>query len=97
MIVGLLKIWLNLHGIGSLKEKRSIVKSVVGRVKSRYNFSIAEVESHDSKMQAVLGLSVVANDTAFVNKQMDTVINFITADGRFYVGRIEREIFPFNE
>jgi hypothetical protein len=97
MIVGLLKIWLNLHGIGSLKEKRSIVKSVVGRVKSRYNFSIAEVEAHDSKMQAVLGLGVVANDTAFVNKQMDTVINFITADGRFYVGRIEREIFPFNE
>ncbi len=96
MIVGLLKIHLNLNGIASLKDKRSIVKSVIGKVKSRYNFSIAEVESHDSKTQAVLGLAVIANDSAFVDKQMDTVINFIKAGGGFYLGQVEREIFPFN-
>jgi hypothetical protein len=38
----------------------------------------------------------VANDTVFINKQLDTVINFVQRDGRFYVGQIERETFSFN-
>jgi uncharacterized protein YlxP (DUF503 family) len=96
MIVGLLTIQIHLHGIGSLKDKRKIVKSLTGRIKARFNFSVAEVAANDSKAQAVIGLAVVANDTSFVNKQLDTVINFVQRDGRFYVGQIERENFPFS-
>ncbi len=95
MITGLLKIQIHLHGIGSLKDKRRIVKSLTGRIKARFNFSVAEVAANDSKAQAVIGLGVVANDTVFINEQLDTLINFIQRDGRFYVGKIEREIFPF--
>ncbi len=95
MIVGLLTIQIHLHGIGSLKDKRRIIKSLTGRIKARFNFSIAEVAANDSKTQAFIGLAVVANDTPFVDKQLDTVINFVQRDGRFYVGKIEREIFPF--
>ena len=95
MIAGLLKIQIHLHGIGSLKDKRRIVKSLIGRIKARFNFSAAEVAAHDSKAQAVIGLAVVANETQFVNKQLDTLINFVQQDGRFYIGKIEREIFPF--
>ena len=93
MTVGLLTINIHLHGIGSLKEKRRIVKSIIGKVKNKFNFSIAEVDAQDSKALAVIGLAVVANNGDFVNKQLDTVINFINADGRFYVGQIQREIF----
>ncbi len=96
MLVGVLKVQIHLHGIGSLKDKRKIVKSVIGRVKSRYNFSVSEVESHDSKAQAVIGFATVSNDSVFINQQMDTVLNFIQADGRFYVGQIDREIFSSN-
>jgi len=96
MIVGLLTIQIHLHGMGSLKDKRRIVKSLVGRIKARFNFSAAEVAAHDSKEQAVIGLAVVANETQFVNKQLDTLINFVQRDGRFYVGTIERETFSFN-
>jgi uncharacterized protein YlxP (DUF503 family) len=53
------------------------------------------VAAHDSKAQAVIGLAVVANETQFVNKQLDTLINFVQRDGRFYVGTIERETFSF--
>ena len=91
MIIGLLTIHIHLHGIGSLKEKRSILKSLIGRLKSRFNVSVAEVGAQDSK-----ALAVVANETAFIHKQLDTVINFTNADGRFYVGQIEREIFSSN-
>ena len=96
MIVGLLKLNIHLHGIQSLKQKRSIVKSLIGRLKSRFNFSVSEVEAHDSKQLAVIALAVVGTDTAFIHQQMDTVVNFAQNDGRFYLGHVEREIFSHN-
>jgi len=96
MIVGLLTIYIHLHGIDSLKQKRGIVKSLIGRLKSRFNFSVSEVEAQDSKQLAVIGLAVVGSDTAFVHQQMDAVVNFAQRDGRFYLGQVQREIFPHN-
>ena len=93
MIVGTMTIQLHLNGITSLKEKRSIVKSVIGRLKSRYNFSISEVDHQDEKTSAVIAISLVCNETRFVNQQFDSIVNFMQKDGRFYLGRTEREIF----
>ncbi len=96
MTIGLLTIIFHLHGVDSLKGKRKIVKSAVERLRSRFNASVAEVDAQDSKQAAVIGIAVVANEGSFVHKQLDTIINFIQNDGRFYVGKIEREIFTSN-
>jgi uncharacterized protein YlxP (DUF503 family) len=97
MIIGVLKIQIHLFGIGSLKGKRQIIKSVIGRLKSRFNFSVSEIDAHDSKVLGVIGLAVTGNDGHFINQQMDKVINFIQNDGRFYVGSIYRELFYTND
>jgi uncharacterized protein YlxP (DUF503 family) len=57
MIIGVMTANLHLHGIGSLKEKRSIVKSVIGRLQSRFNVSISEVDHNDSKLIATIGVA----------------------------------------
>lgn len=93
MIVGVMTSQLHLNGVTSLKEKRRIVKSLIGRLKSRFNISIAEVERQDNKSLAVIGISVVSNDSRFINQQFDKIINFMHNDGRFYLGEVEREIF----
>ena len=93
MIIGVITTQLHLNGIASLKEKRSIVKSVIGRLKSRFNISIAEVDHQDNKTCAVIAISMVSNDSRFINQQFDTIINFMQRDGRFYLGKIERETF----
>lgn len=93
MVIGVLNTTLVLHGIGSLKAKRSIVKSLIGRIKSRFNVSIAEVDHQDSRRSAILGLAVVSNESGFVHEQLDTVLNFMQQDGRFYLGPVERELF----
>ncbi len=93
MIVGLLKAQLHLHGIDSLKAKRSIIKSLLGRLKSRFNISAAEIDRQDSKTVAVLGVAIVSNETRFVEQQFDAIITFMQNDGRFYLGRVERETF----
>ena len=93
MLVGVMTAHVHLHGIASLKDKRHIVKSVIGRLQSRFNVSISEVEHQDSKTLAVLGMAVVSNDARFVDQQLDAILNFMRNDGRFYLGQIEREVF----
>ncbi|MHC4394597.1 MAG: DUF503 domain-containing protein [Planctomycetota bacterium] len=93
MIVGVMTAQLHMQGIASLKEKRSIVKSVIGRLKSRFNISIAEVDHNDNKTSAVIAMAIVSNETCFVNQQFDKIIDFMHKDGRFYLGQVDRETF----
>ena len=93
MSIGVMKAQLHLQGINSLKEKRGIVKSVIGRLKSRFNVSVSEVDHQDEKRSAVIGIALVSNETRFIDQQFDAIINFMQRDGRFYLGQIERETF----
>ena len=93
MMVGVLTAQLHLQGVSSLKEKRSIVKSFIGRLKNRFNVSAAEVDHQDNKTSAVIGIAVVSNNNRFINEQLDKIIDFMHKDGRFYLGTIEREVF----
>ena len=93
MLIGVLETHLNLQGVTSLKAKRSIIKSLIGRLKSRFNVSISEVDHQDSKTVAVIGVAIVSNDARFLDQQIDTILDFMRNDGRFFLGQVERETF----
>ncbi len=93
MLVGVMTVTMHMQAIGSLKEKRHIVKSVIGRLQSRFNVSVSEVEHQDNKIVAVLGMAVVSNERAFIDQQLDGILNFMRNDGRFFLGQVDREIF----
>jgi len=93
MLVGTMTAQIYMQGIGSLKAKRSIVKSLIGRLQSRFNISVSEVDRQDSHTTAVIGIAVVSNESRFIDQQLDTVLNFMRNDTRFYLGQVEREIF----
>jgi uncharacterized protein YlxP (DUF503 family) len=97
MLVGLLTVTIHLQGIDSLKGKRGIVKSVVERLRNRFNASVSQVGAQDSKQLAIIGVSVVTNEGSHLDEQLDKIVNFIVNDGRFYVGKIDRETFTSNE
>jgi len=97
MVVGLLTVHIHLQGVDSLKGKRKIVKSVIERLRSRFNASVSEIAAQDSKQLAVAGIAVVSNDGSHLDEQLDKIINFIVNDGRFYVGKIDRETFTSDD
>lgn len=97
MLVGLLTVTIHLQGIDSLKGKRKIVKSLIERLRSRFNASVAEIAAQDNKLMAVAGISVVSNNGSHLDEQLDKIVNFIVDDGRFYVGKISRETFTSDE
>jgi uncharacterized protein YlxP (DUF503 family) len=92
MLVGVMTAHMYMQG-SSLKAKRSIVKGVIGRLKSRFNISVSEVDHQDNKTSAVIGIAVVSNQRVFIDQQLDAVLHFMRNDGRFYLGQVEREIF----
>lgn len=97
MLVGLLTIHIHLQGLDSLKGKRRIVKSLIERLRSRFNVSAAEIAAQDSKQLAIAGIAVISNDGSHLDEQLDKIVRFIVNDGRFYVGRIQRETFTTDD
>ncbi|RYD06442.1 hypothetical protein N752_03710 [Desulforamulus aquiferis] len=81
MIVGLMTVELFIGGSNTLKDKRRVLKSIVDRVRSRFNVSIAEVGNQDLWQRATLGVAAVSNETAHVNQMLNTVIKSIEANG----------------
>ena len=55
MFVGVLRLSLDIVGARSLKDKRSVVKSLKERVQGRLRVSIAEVGALDDPRRATLG------------------------------------------
>ena len=77
MVVGVLRIELRLPDVHSLKEKRGKIKRVINQIKSTYNAAAAEVDKNDVWQEAVIGVTLVGNESAFINSCLDQIINFV--------------------
>lgn len=77
MVIGTLKIELHLFDNHSLKGKRKVVKSIVDKVKNKYNVSIAEVGSNDKWQKIELGVSAVGNDRRHIDSSLTHLLAFI--------------------
>jgi uncharacterized protein YlxP (DUF503 family) len=54
--VALCLVRLHLPAVGSLKEKRMVLRSLKDRLREHYNVSVAEVEHQDLWQRATLGI-----------------------------------------
>lgn len=91
MVVGVCRVILNINEAFSLKEKRQVVKSIVERVKSRFNASVAEVGFNDKWKNAIIGISCVSNEAGHTDSMMANIVNFIENDGRVELGDYSTE------
>ena len=77
MHIGLCTIELRLHGVGSLKGKRSVIKSTVTRVSREFNVSIAEVDAQNTWQRAVLGVACVSSSAGYAHGLLERVVQWI--------------------
>lgn len=85
MLIGVCEVELFAPESGSLKEKRFILESIKKRIRQRFNVSIAEVGDTEKWQRATLGISIVSNETKFIDKVFSKIINFIEIDGRLEI------------
>ena len=93
MIIGVCTIELHLPGMGSLKQKRSVIKPLLSRLHNTFNISAAEVDQQDVWQSAVIGVALVTNSTPHAQQVLNNVLNWIETNfPNVYIVRQEIEI-----
>jgi uncharacterized protein YlxP (DUF503 family) len=77
MIVGVAVVELRVHESQSLKEKRGVVRRIVGRLRHRFNVSVAEVGGQETWQRAVVGISMVGNDEGVVRRGLQKALELV--------------------
>lgn len=77
MVVGVMELSLALYDNESLKDKRSVVRRVVNRVRQTFNVSAAEVDDLDFSDRATIGIVAVGNDRRYIMGMLDKIEGFV--------------------
>jgi uncharacterized protein YlxP (DUF503 family) len=91
MIIEAVTIKLYAPWVHSLKEKRMVVKSLIDKVRNKFNVSIAEIEDQDIHQTIVLGMVCVACTAVLADSIIESVLIFIENNTDAEIVNIERE------
>ena len=76
----------------SLKEKRSIVKSLIAKLQNRYHVSAAEIDEQDTHHMIVIGLAAIVPNNAMADSLMEDISLFVEENTDAEIIDEEREI-----
>ncbi|MFO7811748.1 MAG: DUF503 domain-containing protein [Pelovirga sp.] len=77
MIVGAARFDLRLHGVQSLKQKRSVIQRLLNQLRTSCPVSVAEVGHADLLQRSLVGACIVSTSEALINsvfRQLETLI-----------------------
>lgn len=83
---------LHLPDVGSLKEKRHVLKGVKERVRQRFEVSVAEVDHQDTWQRATLAVACVSPDSRHANEVVSKALDFIESLVDGHVIAVQTEI-----
>ena len=98
MNVGVCQISLRIPENHSLKGKRGVVKSITGRIASRFHVAVAETGDQDAWQRATIAVACVSNDPRHTDAVLAKIVDFVT-QSRFDVEVLDChiEIIPLAE
>ncbi len=77
MFVGISKVEIFLPGLNSLKSKRRIINSIKGKIRSKFNVGISEIDYLDKWQRSLIGIVAVSNDSKFLQSSLNKIVNQI--------------------
>jgi hypothetical protein len=92
MFTGICRLDIMLYHSESLKDKRRILKSIIERIRNKYNVSVSEVGNNDKWQAASIGVSIVSNSTAQVDRVLDAVVRYVETDTRVEITGYHKEM-----
>jgi uncharacterized protein YlxP (DUF503 family) len=93
MVVASLTWKLSLPGCASLKEKRSVIRSLRDRLRSKFNVSVSETGAQDVHDRAELTVALVASDGRFAESVLDKADRFVEQHGGAVITGVHREVY----
>ncbi|MBE6087180.1 MAG: DUF503 domain-containing protein [Clostridium beijerinckii] len=86
-----MKVTLRASWVHSLKEKRMIVKSVIQKLKNKFNISVSEAYEQDVHKTIVIGIAGIYSNSAQSDSTMENIITFIENNTDAEIIDIQRE------
>ena len=78
--------------VHSLKEKRMVVKSILAKVRNKFQVSAAETEDQDIRQSIVIAAASIAAHSAQADSIMDEIVRFVEQNTEAEIVGEEREI-----
>ena len=91
MKILIIKVTLRASWSHSLKEKRMVVKSIVQKLKNKFNISVAEIADQDIHQTIVIGITGICATSAQLDSTMENILTFIESNTDAEIINIENE------
>lgn len=78
--IGFCEIELYLPGVLSLKQKRGILKSMLNKMRNKFNISNAEVGNNDTWQSATIAITCVSNSTTRLHQTIQNALKWIESN-----------------
>ncbi len=91
-MVGICTIEIHIPGSDSLKNKRRVIKSIIQRIRNKYNVSVSEIDEQDIWQRATLGIACISNDKNIIHKTFSHIENFLDSNMEIQVINLYIEI-----
>lgn len=85
MSIGLLMVDCLMNNCFSLKEKRSVLQSIINRLHTNFNIAIAETNHQDLWQRSELSIALVNTDWKMIERNFNRILEFIEKDRRITV------------
>lgn len=93
MIIGACTVDLFIRDALTLKDKRRVIKSLITRLSSKYNVSIAETGSNESIKHSVISFAVVSNTKKHADSILEKILYFIENVPELTITDTEKELW----
>ncbi|MDL2264363.1 DUF503 domain-containing protein [Synergistaceae bacterium OttesenSCG-928-I11] len=98
--IGVVMFSIRIYGAGSLKDRRQVVRSVLDRMKSHFNASVADLGPDNTWDKADLAVSCIGSSAQEMETRVDHICSLLSRledDGEFEPLQVAREVFAYGD
>ena len=92
MVIGLVTASISIPEARSLKDKRSVLRSMKDRALNKMNVSVAEVDRQDEWNYADMAFVTVAATSEIVQSRISEISEFLRSDPRYVLLTLRTEM-----
>jgi hypothetical protein len=92
MVIGIVSITISIPEARSLKDKRSVIRSLKDRIVQRMNVSVAEVGRQDEWRFSELAFVTVAANSTIVQSRVADISKAVRSDPRYVLVHLNTEM-----
>jgi uncharacterized protein YlxP (DUF503 family) len=79
-MIGVATLELSIEGAQSLKDKRSILQSLIRRARAQFNIAAAEIDDLDMHQSSIVAFVTLGNDSRLVNSQLSKIVTWVETE-----------------